>query len=516
MGIPHLITHLRPYAQAESLSGKRICIDGPALAYHVYFICLAARFSSENPFEAMPSYQEIRDTTIAWLYGLEASGATMLVSSYILVTPTLIRGSEKIFFDGYLPATKLNTRLERLRSQTKKLDTYHHANPALCQLPRRRTPINPNLFGRNSVKSSHLSFPPVPFLVPTVLDALLSSGHFGTFTRVVPGEADSFCAAYLNEHGGAVITGDSDLLVYDLGAAGSVVFLRDIEVTENGNPSALQSPIFEVTNIAHRLGLPAVRGIRELAFELRTDSNASLGTLLRRAATGTAAKLYSDKYQRFCQEYEFPTGIFIQETPCGKVVKATQRVLQSLDPRISEYVLQFPSLSSLTELEVAHSDIPHIFLPFLLGSPVLTNAFETSTAVRLLAYSILNLIVPENERCLAVIEHRKQQTDSGGRKWEVPDASLMEESCEALLQLFSAIHSRYPAASHAEFFLAVAIHQVSTIPSYLKESFLCQRSCSPSFAGSSIISSFQHPDRTLVNILYNRTSNGRYLCPSLH
>jgi len=80
MGIPYLINSLRPFAQQDVLSGKGkdACIDGPGLAYHIYFTCLGSRPSSVwNPYEAAPSYEEIGKTAIAWLDALQCGGLTV-------------------------------------------------------------------------------------------------------------------------------------------------------------------------------------------------------------------------------------------------------------------------------------------------------------------------------------------------------------------------------------------------------------------------------------------------------
>jgi hypothetical protein len=77
MGIPHLITYLRPFATRESLKDKEIVIDGPGLAYHIYHLCQSTRVSAGNYFEAAPSYKELGETVLEWLDGLEKGGSTV-------------------------------------------------------------------------------------------------------------------------------------------------------------------------------------------------------------------------------------------------------------------------------------------------------------------------------------------------------------------------------------------------------------------------------------------------------
>jgi hypothetical protein len=72
MGIPHLITYLRPFATSVDLAGHSAVIDGPGLAYHVWHICLSSKPQARNPFEATPSYKLLGETVIRWLDELQA------------------------------------------------------------------------------------------------------------------------------------------------------------------------------------------------------------------------------------------------------------------------------------------------------------------------------------------------------------------------------------------------------------------------------------------------------------
>lgn len=65
MGIPHLISTLEPFAARGSLKGQDVVIDGPALAYHVLYICRRNGIGQ-------PSYDLIGRTTLSWLDKLSA------------------------------------------------------------------------------------------------------------------------------------------------------------------------------------------------------------------------------------------------------------------------------------------------------------------------------------------------------------------------------------------------------------------------------------------------------------
>ncbi|MBE7179732.1 MAG: hypothetical protein INR71_00735 [Terriglobus roseus] len=97
---------------------------------------------------------------------------------------------------------------------------------------------------------SHLRLlPPAPFVVPAVIEALRESGYRDV-VRVVPGEADPYCAEDVRLHGGFVVTGDSDLLVYDLGQVGGVVFLQDFSL--GTSPSSFHMLPFSYSSLSSR------------------------------------------------------------------------------------------------------------------------------------------------------------------------------------------------------------------------------------------------------------------------
>jgi len=77
MGIPHLMHHLQTYGEKvlfqhndstkPPFQSTNIIIDGPALAYHVYYICLSRRSGARNAIDAIPSYKELSHAVVAWL-----------------------------------------------------------------------------------------------------------------------------------------------------------------------------------------------------------------------------------------------------------------------------------------------------------------------------------------------------------------------------------------------------------------------------------------------------------------
>lgn len=91
MGIPRLTSHLQPYATSTILGcnipdcshhrqnqkERKIFIDGPGLAYHVYYRVLSHRPTVLNAYDAAPSYAEIGQATIALLGELDLYGLLM-------------------------------------------------------------------------------------------------------------------------------------------------------------------------------------------------------------------------------------------------------------------------------------------------------------------------------------------------------------------------------------------------------------------------------------------------------
>ena len=87
MGIPHLTHHLSPYAtrvllpqqSSNERNPRNVVIDGPALAYHVYYLCLSRRGGARNAYEAIVPYTELGQAAVSWLEQLEQYGVSMYV-----------------------------------------------------------------------------------------------------------------------------------------------------------------------------------------------------------------------------------------------------------------------------------------------------------------------------------------------------------------------------------------------------------------------------------------------------
>jgi hypothetical protein len=242
-----------------------------------------------------------------------------------------------------------------------------------------------NVFPDLHIRKGGSSPLPPPFLVPAIIEALKLSDKYSSVTSVVAGEADSFCAGHVSVNGGIVLTQDSDLLAHELGP-GSVVFLRDVHYGDLSGRRGLVAAKFEPRIIANRLGIPAEEGICRLAFELSNDLHATISQLTQRCSSAIGSeKAYND----FARQY--------RNTPLpNRDPDLTVTLLHStvVDPRVSELLIQLSvnednspgSMSPLSRQRVM------MFLPVLLDCPSATSAWENSTLIRQLSYSLARVL----------------------------------------------------------------------------------------------------------------------------
>ena len=96
---------------------------------------------------------------------------------------------------------------------------------------------------------------------------------------MVAGKADAFCALVASKRGCLILTGDSDLLIHDLGL-GAVVFLNDVELHKEGDIENLSARMFKPQQIARRLEIDS---ISRLAYELSEHAPLPFCKALKRA-----------------------------------------------------------------------------------------------------------------------------------------------------------------------------------------------------------------------------------------
>lgn len=315
-----------------------------------------------------------------------------------------------IYFDGCLPCFKTQERLGRVCENSSVANQYFLSTTS---------GIRKVSGWKNWQRDRWLPKP--AFVVPAVLEALRSLERYAQVTHLVGGEADPFCAQDIKQNGGVLLTADSDLLLYDLGPTGSVVFFHDLtpapgtytlESAEGGR--RISALTYRRSELCKRFSLkPDEEGLLPLAFEVKRGSWKST-----RAAQTTwlyLAPALATEYKQFVAEYlDVPA---LHDTVPG--------YMQSLDPRVSEFV---------SDVHAARDDVPAtspvVYLPLLLDRWDQTSAWNPGTAIRQLAYSLCQ---GSGEAAPAFVEYRRTMSiQSKGQIVEVLDQS---EALGALREL---------------------------------------------------------------------------------
>ncbi|KAF4919261.1 hypothetical protein CGCVW01_v008049 [Colletotrichum viniferum] len=366
MGIPHLIHHLAPYGVLAPVDGDRVVIDGPALAYHIYHLC--TRSST-----GLPSYQLLSDTTIAWLEKLTSHNISIAA----------------IYFDGFLPPSKIPVRLDRILRTSTQLKLFHSTFPNACSAKQVSATHHrqPPLFPTDAPKREQPLTPPPPFLVAAVVDKLSQTDKYADLVRLVPGEADAYCADDVLKNGGTIVTSDSDLTIHDLNE-GAVVFFKDLHIGSADGKDGLLALKFCPSDVEKRLKLPEGQGMRRFGYELSKSSRPKFSQVLE-SCKGDVAD--PEDFHSFCKPYEA-----LDTTDWSAVPVLGSLKNPKLDARLSEIVLQFVGYSgaSAASSEEKGAEGCMMCLPPLLDCPARASAWDSSASVRQLAYSLASLLKP--------------------------------------------------------------------------------------------------------------------------
>lgn len=364
----------------------------------------------------------------------------------------------KIYFDGYLPHRKWATRKMRLVQQTLLMEKLSRWSKPV-QAP--RVDYLASINYRDQVSAlrcynQQSSWPKPPFLVPAVIDSLRDSPTWRSLVQIVPGEADAYCAEDVKKNGGTVITSDSDLLVQDLGPSGGVAFVNDVKVSKQHE---LKIRMHWLSDLEERLNINDSGGLLRLAYEFSQSSYRFDHALFLAqnpqfpGASSPVATLSSEKYLEFCDE-TLPQQYIPESHPLVPI-------LSSLDPRISELVIQSLNI----EVMVPTVDRPQVergprgpeeismWLPIMIGDHNRKSAWSMSEPIRQLAYGAAQ---PDGAgRRESLIEYRTLVSDYGGRRMNIPDAATLEMLCmhwSGILELDAVRNSQHP-------WLTLAIYQ---------------------------------------------------------
>lgn len=326
----------------------------------------------------------------------------------------LIVNRAAIHFDGSLPTYKKEERLGRVCETSTKAQQYFLATSAGISLNAAQRQV------QNMNKDGWLPKP--AFIVPAIIEALRSSEGYSQITHLALGEADPFCANDVRHNGGTILTADSDLLLYDLGPAGSVVFLQDVTVGTPA-PGAIASEgaeedrrisafTYRQSEMCQKMSLKAGQhGLLALAFEVKQGSHRRLKSLAPPSEWRYLDPACAFEYKSFVSQYQDFSAL--QGT--------VPAFMSFLDPRVSEFILDW--------VESAAS--PVVYLPLLVDRWDQRSAWNPSTPIRQLAYSLCR---GSSDTRSAVVEYRRtMSTQSRGQMVELFNEAEAPEALQNLL-----------------------------------------------------------------------------------
>ncbi|KAJ4389927.1 hypothetical protein N0V93_007399 [Gnomoniopsis smithogilvyi] len=387
MGIRGLTNVLKQYASREELCG-RVVIDGPAMAYHILWI---ARHNVATILDE-PPYSLLAATAIQWLNRLESHGLEV----------------GAIYFDGSLPTSKKEERHRRICERSHEAQKYFlntiSGIKANGQVPKR--------------------FVPDPtFHVPAILEGLHSQARYRDLTYLVPGEADPYCAADVKQNGGILLTSDSDLLLYDLGPTGSVVFLKDLQLDLGamGEASSISAVVSRPSELCRRMSLEQGQAsMLRFGFEMKVRPCYNLKGLPHQSEWAYLEEAYDQEFAAFIREYDGSPDL-----------SSTALDHKSfLDPRISEFVLDWSKLG--TSKDPASPKGLTVWLPSLVDRWDRASAWDLGTTIRQLAYSLYQY--GDSSRFTVMEYRRTLSTRSAGQAVEVLDEPDVLEATASLLE----------------------------------------------------------------------------------
>lgn len=254
-----------------------------------------------------------------------------------------------------------------------------------------------------------------PLLAPALMEALLAS-RFASVTRMVPGEADEWCALRARENPRSIIfTSDTDLLLYDYPSNVLVNFLKD----EDASPEALK--LYSPRRICEQLKLTS---LVQLAYAVQNDRWKSLTEIAKEARNrGSASDIarYNAFNSRYIASVEIPTYL--------ELASELEIPLQSLDARVSEFVLQSLAVTRadppLENLPLANS----IFLPLFMEDPFQASAWKHGQDIRRMAYSLLA------PRRVVIQEHMRKAQGVSVQEFVLASAKEMTELAGELVNI---------------------------------------------------------------------------------
>ena len=274
--------------------------------------------------------------------------------------------------------------MERLEKSRSQLQFQRLAHPILKfqYVDRNKEPravVGEALWqtrSRDIVASTDLA---TPFMVPAIIESLRNS-RWADAVSVVPGEAEVFCAPAARLCNGAVLTNDSDLVLFeDLACDGTVVMLNSLSLSATATGRFIEAQCWRPRQITQKL---LIGRVLHLGFERMKDSTAPVGTILQRAKDPSKATETDDDYRIFAAQFSN------MSRSTGNSPSSSSN-LSDFDPRLAEVVCQIIELSNA----VAQSEpVPlQVTLPILHEDPTRDSSWAYGRTLRHSAYCLLYL-----------------------------------------------------------------------------------------------------------------------------
>lgn len=345
---------------------------------------------------------------------------------------TVLRG--KIYFDGYLPPSKWDVRTQRLIAQSEKLRSIasRESQGILVPLEDVFAHVSSDISLTKAKGRNQAELLPHPaFLVPAVLEALRSHFYWGDLVQIVTGEADDACVADIKQNGGTVLTGDSDLLIQDLGTNGFVCFFSDIEESHRDVQSSLQTVSFNYRALGKKLDVEEVGGLLRVAYEM-SQRKAPLDKAIQFAKRDKSDWNEGPSFVRFEREHTVRTFVSRDHPVLGAI--------STLDPRICELIIQSQISHAPVSPDAArgHEQLS-MFLPVMTEDPYRQSSWTMSTNLRALAYSLVQTVAPHPHS--SVIEYRLLSAgrSQAGRQIDVYDLEGTARGCADISSMLEAL-----------------------------------------------------------------------------
>lgn len=307
---------------------------------------------------------------------------------------------DAIYFDGLLPSGKETTRQARLDRSLQGLigarARYFKGLSLDLSTGGRHTAYKARLFrSERHLSSTYKGLPALPFLVPTILEALYCS-RYASLMKVVPGEADTYCAQSTVPigHELVILTSDSDMLVHPLNDGSKVAFLSELQlVDESDDQQGLSCEVLKISawcpgEIAEELGL---RDLCLLAFHVKQNPHVRLTEAARMAKQTKKPLVHNEDLAFFLEEYTSCIADIEKDSFDTVNLKAFLTHGSAIDSRLAEVLLRLIMKlgSPRSQLVYQQANVPCAYLPFLLDNPSRSSAWNVSLSLRRLAYGLI-------------------------------------------------------------------------------------------------------------------------------